>query len=88
MEFHHYDEVPANLATKIREDRAIIRGSFDKAEWDRRFSDDESKFSQEAVSEVVNFHLENTGDVNDAVCVIKDASNAYILAERKKANNT
>ena len=76
--------VSIEVSSKIREDRAIIRGSFDKAEWDRRFSDDESKFSQEAVSEVVNFHLENTGDVNDAVCVIKDASNAYILAERKK----
>lgn len=36
----------------VREERAKKRGSFDKAEWDRRLEDDDEKFSEENLKEI------------------------------------
>ena len=37
----------------VREERAKLRGSFDKTELDRRFKDDEIKFSDEAINDLI-----------------------------------
>lgn len=39
---------------EIREERAKIRKSFDKAEWDRRLIDDNNKFTQEIIKSLTN----------------------------------
>lgn len=37
----------------IREKRAMLRGSFDKTEWDRRLKDDTIKFSDEEINDLI-----------------------------------
>jgi guanylate kinase len=44
---------------EIRESRAIERGSFDKKEWNRRLKADSIDFSENKVSKVVDFKVEN-----------------------------
>lgn len=44
----------------VREERARLRGSFDKAEWDRRLKDDALKFAPDRVSSVASFEVNNT----------------------------
>ncbi len=52
----------------IRESRAKARGSFDKTEWDRRMADDAIKFSDKALSSLVQEYgsdiamIDNSGD--------------------------
>ena len=42
-----------------REDRAKIRGGFEKAEWDRRLNDDRKVFSDKIVAENTDYIVEN-----------------------------
>lgn len=46
----------------IREERAKKRGSFDKTEWDRRLKDDDIKFSEDKLKEIVNIRFANIYD--------------------------
>ena len=46
----------------IREERARERGSFDKTEWDRRLKDDDIKFSEDKLKEIVNIRFANIYD--------------------------
>lgn len=50
---------------KIRKERAIKRGSFDEVEWNRRFLDDEMKFSEEKINSLVNLRLINEFSISD-----------------------
>jgi len=43
----------------IRENRAKLRGSFDKTEWDRRLEDDKKQFSQEDIDNECDHLVEN-----------------------------
>lgn len=52
-----------NLDDKIREERAIKRGGFNKAEWDRRLIDDNKRFSVDNIKEVCNVMLQNDSSV-------------------------
>lgn len=68
----------------IREQRAMARGSFDKTEWDRRLDDDRVKFSPAQTESVVNYTIDNSfGDVDDAVCDLLDAFEAYVAYEKE-----
>ncbi len=51
--------VGISAADKIRLSRAKKRGSFDQAEWDRRFDDDEIKFLPHRVFEIANLRIKN-----------------------------
>lgn len=43
----------------IREERAKLRGSFDKTEWDRRLEDDRKEFPQERINKSCRYRIEN-----------------------------
>lgn len=49
---------------EVREERAKLRGGFDKTEWDRRVEDDMVKFSREAKAGVVDIAFDNTYDAD------------------------
>jgi guanylate kinase len=44
---------------EIREERAKLRGSFDKTEWDRRLEDDKKEFPEERIRKSCLFTVEN-----------------------------
>lgn len=48
------------VSDEVREERAKLRGGFDKTEWDRRVDDDKVKFSREAKEGVVDIAFDNT----------------------------
>lgn len=56
---------------KLREERAKKRGSFDKAEWDRRIVADEKDFAPEIRDNLVDVTVENTGKVEKTVELIR-----------------
>lgn len=68
---------------KIREERAMQRGSFDKQEYDRRKADDDIKFSDDVVNSIANFRIDNSYD--DAECIAYEISEA--LEEYEKTIN-
>jgi guanylate kinase len=43
----------------IREERAKLRGSFDKTEWDRRIADDAKQFTQKDIDEECDLVVQN-----------------------------
>lgn len=69
----------------IREERASIRGSFDKTEWYRRLVDDAIKFSYDILANTINFICSNnsTDTVDGVVSDIISASNEYFKNKRK-----
>ncbi len=46
---------------EIREQLAAKRGSFDKTEWDRRAKDDQVKFSEENLKDIIDARIRNDG---------------------------
>lgn len=76
--------VMLEVSDKIREERAIQRGSFDKCEWDRRKADDEIKFSDEATRGVVNLYLKNDCDIQELAYRFEDALVEYTIYTDKK----
>lgn len=56
-----YIETPDEL----REERASLRGGFNKAEWDRRVVDDNRVFAPEIVSKIADVELLNKGTIDD-----------------------
>jgi len=44
---------------EVREERAKLRGSFDKTEWDRRLEDDIKVFSDERIKKSCKFTIQN-----------------------------
>ena len=54
-------EVPDN----VRRERAVLRGSFDQVEWDRRLAADEIDFSEEKKAAVVDKVILNDGSMGD-----------------------
>lgn len=48
-----------------RTEWAQSRGSFDPTEWNRRFKDDEIKFSSDKVADVCDYILKNDGTLED-----------------------
>lgn len=51
----------------IRTQRAIKRGGFNQAEWDRRLKTDNYDFRESEVNKYCNVKLENVGDINVTV---------------------
>jgi guanylate kinase len=52
---------------KIRKHRAIMRGSFDRDEWNRRLKADEKDFSIDRVKETCNEIVSNEGSIEDCL---------------------
>lgn len=70
---------------KIREERAMQRGSFDKTKWDRRLADDHIKFDASETKYVVNFEVDNsTNDLDDALYSLLEAYDAYTAFSKEK----
>ncbi len=62
----------------LREKRAMVRGSFDKIEWDRRKATDKINFSPEALSVLDNYYtITNDKDISLSVSFIHDIVNSY-----------
>lgn len=51
----------------IRKNRAIIRGSFDITEWNRRFLDDEERFSPKMTAPLIDSTVCNDGTIKDTM---------------------
>lgn len=60
---------------KIREERAKLRGGFDKFEWDRRLEDDKIIFSDENVNNLVDYIIENNGTIEELQLKVKELVN-------------
>jgi guanylate kinase len=68
---------------KVREERAMERGSFDKTEWDRRVADDNVKFSDETMRGIVNFSIDNTySGIDEATYAIVEALESFKSVNR------
>ena len=50
---------------KTRKERAMLRGSFDETEWNRRLEDDAVKFSEEKINSLANLRLINDFSISD-----------------------
>lgn len=64
--FVAYVSVPSD----IRESRASARGSFDKAEWNRRLADDDIKFNEDDISKIADYIIDNTINVYTVAAMI------------------
>jgi guanylate kinase len=51
----------------LRKERAKKRGSFDETEWNRRLADDEIKFSEENLKDIIDFKVSNNGDFKNTM---------------------
>ena len=69
---------------KLREQRAMSRGSFDRSEWDRRFKDDASKFNNDEISKIANFRIYNEGKLENALIEFNKAYVAYKSSKESK----
>ena len=69
---------------KLREQRAMSRGSFDRCEWDRRFKDDASKFNNDEISKIANFRIYNEGKLENALIEFNKAYVAYKSSKESK----
>lgn len=73
---------------KIREERAMQRGSFDKQEYDRRKADDDIKFSDDVVNSVANFRIDNSYDDAEYIAYeILEALEEYEKTINKELKN-
>lgn len=59
----------------VREDRARLRGSFDKTEWDRRLLDDFVKFSPNELSDLVDYEVFNNDNLLPVIDRIMSVEN-------------
>ncbi len=50
-----------------RSKRAIQRGSFNQAEWERRMKDDTDKFDINKCKDIVDLTVNNDGDIRDSI---------------------
>ena len=48
-----------NVDEPIRKSRCIGRADFDEREWNRRYQDDITQFTQEVINEVVDYQVDN-----------------------------
>lgn len=66
-------------ADDIRKSRAMLRGSFDEAEWDRRAADDNVKFSDERINALQDLLNISSTHIND-ICVINNSSDKPVFS--------
>jgi len=60
---------------KIREERAKLRGGFNKQEWDRRLASDLVIFSKDNTNGLIDYYIDNNGtleELNDEVKLLLD----------------
>lgn len=65
--------VSVEVPDAVREERAAARGSFNKAEWDNRLREDNAKFTEKFIDAYVDFRVDNSGDLDQAVHGILNA---------------
>jgi len=64
-----------NCDDKIREERAKLRGGFNKKEWDRRLASDLVIFSKDNTNGLFDYYIDNNGtldELNDKVKILLD----------------
>ena len=59
--------VYVDASDDVRRKRAESRGSFNEAEWDRRFADDNVKFDINSCKDIVDLTITNDGDIRDSI---------------------
>lgn len=64
--------ISIETSDEIRHSRASSRGSMTTEEWENRLKADERKFSDDFIEAYVDYRIDNSGILDDAVCHICD----------------
>lgn len=62
--------ISIEASDEIRHSRASSRGSMTTEEWENRLKEDERKFSDDFIEAYVDYRIDNSGILDDAVCRI------------------
>lgn len=69
--------VSVEVPDTLRKERTVARGSFTLKEWLNRQKRDSEMFTDSFISEYVNFHTDNSGELAAVLLSIRNGLNEY-----------